>query len=133
MAAAFVARKMGVPATIVIPSSTPKLVVQRLQDQDATVKIVGKVQLHYLTMKQKTRQGQICFRYRIRYILDTASQSTCSHIGESSLFFRFGTMPTLKLFGLLKLRVSLMFLRLIIPCFGRFFLTLQFFSFFAIR
>ncbi|XP_070698446.1 serine dehydratase-like [Pempheris klunzingeri] len=43
MAAAYVARKMGVPATIVIPSSSPQLVVQRLQDQGATVKITGKV------------------------------------------------------------------------------------------
>ncbi|XP_068194951.1 serine dehydratase-like isoform X2 [Antennarius striatus] len=43
MAAAYVARKMGVPATIVVPSSSPQLVVQRLQDQGATVKIVGKV------------------------------------------------------------------------------------------
>lgn len=43
MAAAFVARKMGVPATIVVPSSSPDLVVQRLRDQGATVKISGKV------------------------------------------------------------------------------------------
>lgn len=43
MAAALVARKMGLPATIVIPSSSPELVVQRLQDQGATVKISGKV------------------------------------------------------------------------------------------
>ncbi|XP_063765065.1 serine dehydratase-like isoform X1 [Eleginops maclovinus] len=43
MAAAYVARKMRVPATIVVPSSTPQLVVQRLQDQGATVKITGKV------------------------------------------------------------------------------------------
>lgn len=43
MAAAYVARKMGVPATVVIPSSTPQLVVQKLQDQGATVKIIGKV------------------------------------------------------------------------------------------
>lgn len=43
MAAAFAARKMGVPATIVIPSSSPQLVVQRLQDQGAAVKIAGKV------------------------------------------------------------------------------------------
>lgn len=46
MAAAFVARKMGVPATIVVPSSSPQLVVQRLQDQGATVKITGKVKCH---------------------------------------------------------------------------------------
>ncbi|TMS21630.1 Serine dehydratase-like [Larimichthys crocea] len=43
MAAAYVARKMGVPATIIVPSSSPQLVVQRLQDEGATVKIVGKV------------------------------------------------------------------------------------------
>ena len=44
MAAAYAARKMGVPATIVVPSSSPQLVVQRLQDQGATVKITGKVE-----------------------------------------------------------------------------------------
>lgn len=43
MAAAYVARKMGVPAIIVVPSSSPQLVVQRLQDLGATVKIIGKV------------------------------------------------------------------------------------------
>ncbi|XP_056288384.1 serine dehydratase-like [Pseudoliparis swirei] len=43
MATAYVARKMGVPATIVVPSSSSQLVVQRLQDQGATVKIAGKV------------------------------------------------------------------------------------------
>ncbi|XP_008291605.1 serine dehydratase-like [Stegastes partitus] len=43
IATAYVARKMGVPATIIIPSSSPQLVVQRLQDEGATVKIVGKV------------------------------------------------------------------------------------------
>uniref|UniRef100_A0A3Q0T3P2 L-serine ammonia-lyase n=1 Tax=Amphilophus citrinellus TaxID=61819 RepID=A0A3Q0T3P2_AMPCI len=43
MAAAYAARKMGVPATIIVPSSTPQLVVQRLQDQGVAVKIVGKV------------------------------------------------------------------------------------------
>ncbi|XP_053191862.1 serine dehydratase-like [Scomber japonicus] len=43
MAAAYTARKMGVPATIIVPSSSPQLVVQRLQDQGATVKIIGKV------------------------------------------------------------------------------------------
>ncbi|KAM3871388.1 serine dehydratase-like [Diretmus argenteus] len=43
LAAAFVARKMGLPATIVVPSSSPQLVVQKLQDEGATVKIVGKV------------------------------------------------------------------------------------------
>lgn len=43
MAAAYAARKMGVPATIIVPSSTPQLVVQRLQDHGVAVKIVGEV------------------------------------------------------------------------------------------
>uniref|UniRef100_A0A673BYA2 L-serine ammonia-lyase n=1 Tax=Sphaeramia orbicularis TaxID=375764 RepID=A0A673BYA2_9TELE len=43
MAAAYAARKMGIPATIIIPSSTPPLVVKRLKDQGATVKCIGKV------------------------------------------------------------------------------------------
>lgn len=43
LAVAYVARKMGLPATIIVPSSSPQLVVQRLQDQGATVKITGKV------------------------------------------------------------------------------------------
>lgn len=43
MAAAYVARKMGLPATIIVPSSSPQLVIQRLQDLGATVKTVGKV------------------------------------------------------------------------------------------
>uniref|UniRef100_A0A3B3UKP2 L-serine ammonia-lyase n=1 Tax=Poecilia latipinna TaxID=48699 RepID=A0A3B3UKP2_9TELE len=43
MAAAYVARKMGLPATVVVPSSTPPLVVRRLQEQGAAVKVAGKV------------------------------------------------------------------------------------------
>ncbi|XP_063039669.1 serine dehydratase-like [Engraulis encrasicolus] len=43
MATAYAARKLGVPATIVIPTSSPELVVQKLKDQGATVKVVGKV------------------------------------------------------------------------------------------
>ncbi|KAG7226307.1 hypothetical protein INR49_003059 [Caranx melampygus] len=43
MAAAYAARKMGVPATIIVPSSSPQMVIQKLQDQGAAVKIIGKV------------------------------------------------------------------------------------------
>ncbi|XP_058470880.1 serine dehydratase-like isoform X2 [Solea solea] len=43
MAAAYAARHMGVPATIVVPSSSPQVVIQRLQDQGAAVKVIGKV------------------------------------------------------------------------------------------
>lgn len=43
MATAYAARKMGIPATIVVPSSSPQLIVKKLQDQGATVKITGKV------------------------------------------------------------------------------------------
>lgn len=43
MAAAYTARKMGLPATIIVPTSSPKLIVQRLKDEGATVKTIGKV------------------------------------------------------------------------------------------
>ncbi|KAL2099265.1 hypothetical protein ACEWY4_005745 [Coilia grayii] len=43
MATAYAARKLGIPAIIVIPTSSPGLVVQKLKDQGATVKVVGKV------------------------------------------------------------------------------------------
>lgn len=43
MAAAYAARKMGVPATIIVPSSSPQMVIQKLKDQGAAVKIIGKV------------------------------------------------------------------------------------------
>ncbi|KTF93163.1 hypothetical protein cypCar_00007493 [Cyprinus carpio] len=37
MATAYAARKLNLPATIVLPSSTPQLVAQKLKDQGATV------------------------------------------------------------------------------------------------
>ncbi|XP_046907098.1 serine dehydratase-like [Hypomesus transpacificus] len=43
MATAYVARKLNIPAIIIVPSSSPELVVQKLRDQGATVRVVGKV------------------------------------------------------------------------------------------
>ncbi|XP_049434916.1 L-serine dehydratase/L-threonine deaminase-like [Epinephelus fuscoguttatus] len=42
MAAAYSARQLGVPATIVVPSVTPNPTVERLKDEGATVVIHGK-------------------------------------------------------------------------------------------
>uniref|UniRef100_A0A3P9K7E8 L-serine deaminase n=1 Tax=Oryzias latipes TaxID=8090 RepID=A0A3P9K7E8_ORYLA len=42
MAAAYSARQLGVPATIVVPSVTPDSTVERLKDEGATVLISGK-------------------------------------------------------------------------------------------
>ncbi len=47
MATAYAARKLNLPATIVLPSSTPQLVSQKLKDQGAKVKVVGKVREKY--------------------------------------------------------------------------------------
>lgn len=50
MAAAYSARKLGVPATIVVPIVTPSGTVQRLYHEGADVIIHGKVSdriLHY--------------------------------------------------------------------------------------
>ncbi|KAM6156123.1 L-serine dehydratase/L-threonine deaminase [Rhynchocyon petersi] len=42
MAAAYAARKLGIPATIVVPSTTPALTIERLNNEGATVKVVGE-------------------------------------------------------------------------------------------
>ena len=46
MAAAYSARQLRVPATIVVPSVTPNPTVERLKDEGADVVIHGKV-AHY--------------------------------------------------------------------------------------
>lgn len=43
MAAAYAARKLGIPATIVVPNTTPALTIERLKNEGATVKVVGEV------------------------------------------------------------------------------------------
>lgn len=43
LATAYAARKMNIPATIVVPTTSPKLVVEKLQDYGARVRVVGKV------------------------------------------------------------------------------------------
>lgn len=46
MAAAYAARKLGIPATIVVPSTTPALTVERLKGEGAMVEVVGEVSAH---------------------------------------------------------------------------------------
>lgn len=48
MAAAYSARQLGVPATIVVPSVTPIPTVERLKDEGATVIIHGNVSKSYV-------------------------------------------------------------------------------------
>ncbi|XP_069190038.1 L-serine dehydratase/L-threonine deaminase isoform X1 [Procambarus clarkii] len=43
MAAAYASRRFGVPATVVIPESTPQLMISRLKEQDANVIVHGNV------------------------------------------------------------------------------------------
>ncbi|XP_066497233.1 serine dehydratase-like [Hoplias malabaricus] len=43
LATAYAARKLNIPATIIVPSSSPQLVVEKLRDQGAIVKVMGKV------------------------------------------------------------------------------------------
>ncbi|XP_048467741.1 serine dehydratase-like [Rhincodon typus] len=43
LAAAFAAQKLQIPATILVPSSTPAFTVQKLRDHGAFVEVVGKV------------------------------------------------------------------------------------------
>ncbi|XP_069789269.1 serine dehydratase-like isoform X2 [Narcine bancroftii] len=43
LAAAFTAEKLHIPATIVVPSSTPECTIQKLKEYGALVEVVGKV------------------------------------------------------------------------------------------
>ncbi|XP_045152637.1 L-serine dehydratase/L-threonine deaminase [Echinops telfairi] len=42
MATAYAARKLGIPATIVVPCTTPALTIERLKNEGAMVKVVGE-------------------------------------------------------------------------------------------
>ncbi|XP_067911235.1 serine dehydratase-like isoform X2 [Heterodontus francisci] len=43
LAAAFAAQKLQIPATILVPSSTPVFIIQKLKEHGAFVEVVGKV------------------------------------------------------------------------------------------
>lgn len=43
MATAYAARRLGIPATIVVPNTTPALTIERLKNEGATVEVVGEV------------------------------------------------------------------------------------------
>ncbi|XP_016012979.2 L-serine dehydratase/L-threonine deaminase isoform X2 [Rousettus aegyptiacus] len=47
MAAAYAARTLGIPATIVVPSTTPALTIERLKNEGATVQMVGEGRPHF--------------------------------------------------------------------------------------
>lgn len=104
MAAAFVARKMGVAATIVVPSSSPDLVVQRLRDEGATVKISGKVSHRMSSCLVEAGQ--------LEWLVSPAWRMM------GSFALRFGMMLTLKLSAWHNLKGSRTFLRLTTLCSG---------------
>lgn len=62
MAAAYSARQLGVPATIVVPSVTPNPTVERLKDEGATVVIHGKV-----SSFSESQQGEQTPKKLLRY------------------------------------------------------------------
>ncbi|XP_021042786.1 L-serine dehydratase/L-threonine deaminase [Mus pahari] len=43
MATAYAARRLGIPATIVVPNTTPALTIERLKNEGATVEVVGEM------------------------------------------------------------------------------------------
>ena len=47
MAAVFCAQQLGVPITVVVPESTPDLMVRKLKEEGAVVEVTGKVRLYY--------------------------------------------------------------------------------------
>lgn len=45
LAAAYSAKELGVPITVVVPEPTPEFIVKKLGDEGATVEVVGKVKV----------------------------------------------------------------------------------------
>lgn len=45
LAAAYSARMLSIPATILVPTTTPAFTIQRVKDEGATVCVVGEVSL----------------------------------------------------------------------------------------
>ena len=43
LAAAYIARELGLPITVVIPETTPSFIADKLKEEGASVEIVGQV------------------------------------------------------------------------------------------
>ena len=43
LAAAYIARELGLPITVVIPETTPTFIADKLREEGASVEVVGKV------------------------------------------------------------------------------------------
>ena len=43
MAAAYCAKELAIPITVVVPEPTPQFIVNKLAEEGATVEVVGKV------------------------------------------------------------------------------------------
>ncbi len=43
LAAAYCARELGLPITVVVPQTTPSFIVDKLREEGASVEVVGKV------------------------------------------------------------------------------------------
>ena len=43
LAAAYIARELGLPITVVIPETTPSFIADKLKEEGANVEIVGQV------------------------------------------------------------------------------------------
>lgn len=43
LAAAYIARELGLPITVVIPQTTPSFIADKLREEGASVEVVGKV------------------------------------------------------------------------------------------
>lgn len=43
LAAAYIARQLGLPITVVVPETTPSFIADKLREEGAEVEVVGKV------------------------------------------------------------------------------------------
>ena len=51
LAAAYSARKLNIPCTVVVPGTTPTFMVERLREEGATVEICGNVSCLFIPLQ----------------------------------------------------------------------------------
>ena len=56
LAAAYIARELGLPITVVIPETTPTFIADKLREEGASVEVVGKVK------REREREGEFLLR-----------------------------------------------------------------------
>ena len=109
LAAAYIARELGVHITVVIPGRTPSFIEKRLREEGATVEVVGEVierhsctqpyvcSLEGISMHARGYNkvySMSCERHWYGFYGGKYVTETCSCDSHTSPVCRYGMMPT---------------------------------------